>query len=53
MGLFSYVYFSSLIRDSRVSVHMIMQMIITHLPLDDQKRVLHELTSYLLKEGQL
>lgn len=53
MGLFSYVYFSSLIRDSRVSVQMVMQMIITHLPLDDQKRVLHELTSYLVKEGQL
>ncbi|WFD19430.1 phosphatidate cytidylyltransferase [Malassezia caprae] len=53
MGLFSYVYFSSLIRDSRVSVQMVMQMIITYLPLDDQKRVLHELTSYLVKEGQI
>ncbi|WFD26878.1 phosphatidate cytidylyltransferase [Malassezia nana] len=53
MGLFSYVYFSSLIRDSRVSVQMIMQMILTNLTLEDQKRVLHELTRYLVKEGQI
>ena len=51
MGLFSYVYYSSLIRESRISVQMIMQMIITQLPIEEQKQLLYNLTSYLANEN--
>ena len=51
MGLFSYVYYSSLIRESRISVQMIMQMIITQLPIEEQKQLLYNLTSYLADEN--
>ena len=51
MGLFSYVYYSSLIRESRISVQMVMQMIITQLPIEEQKQLLYNLTSYLADEN--
>lgn len=51
MGLFSYVYYSSLIRESRISVQMVMQLIITQLPVEEQKQLLYKLTSYLADEN--
>lgn len=53
MGLFSYVYYSSLIRESRLTVGHVMQMVVTQLPLDQQKELLYDLTRYLTSEGQL
>ena len=53
MGLFSYVYYSSLIRDSRMSVQLVMQIITTQLPIADQKQLLQHLSSYLVDQGQL
>ena len=53
MGLFSYVYYSSLVRESRITVDMVMRVIITQLPLDEQTKLLNELTGFLLKRGKL
>lgn len=53
MGLFSYVYYSSLIRESRVTVGLVMQMIVTQLPLDQQTQLLRDLTRYLATEGHI
>lgn len=51
MGLFSYVYYSSLIRDPRISVQMVMQLIVTQLPVVEQKQLLANLSTYLTDHG--
>ncbi|PWN46793.1 hypothetical protein IE53DRAFT_391041 [Violaceomyces palustris] len=52
MGLFSYVYYSSLIREHHVSVGSVLQTIVTHLTLEDQVELYQELSRYLVGQGQ-
>lgn len=49
MGLFSYVYYTSLIRDTRFTVEMALQMVTTHLSVEDQKRFVSELSALVAK----
>lgn len=50
MGLFSYVYYSSLIRTHHVTVGSVLQTIVNSLSVDEQIEVLVDLKRYL--EGQ-
>jgi phosphatidate cytidylyltransferase len=50
MGLFSYVYFISFIKDTQTSVGQILQLAINGLNTDDQIQLFHSLKTYL--EGQ-
>ena len=51
MGIFSYVYYSSIIREPRVTVSMAMELV-AQLPIDRQHELLRELTQYLAHETQ-
>ena len=53
MGLFSYVYYSSLIRESRITVGHVMQIIVTQMPVEKQTELLRELSRYLTSEGHI
>jgi phosphatidate cytidylyltransferase len=53
MGLFSYVYYSSLIREHHVTVGSVLQTVVTHLTVEDQKTLYRELARYLQGQGQL
>jgi phosphatidate cytidylyltransferase len=50
MGVFTYVYYSSLIRESGVSVGSLLQMIVSGLTVDEQLELMGDLKRYL--EGQ-
>lgn len=50
MGVFTYVYYSSLIREHHVTVGSILQTIVSGLSVDDQVLLLRDLKGYL--EGQ-
>lgn len=50
MGVFTYVYYSSLIRQTNVSVGSVLQAIVSGLSVDDQLLVISEVRRYL--EGQ-
>lgn len=51
MGLFSYVYYSSLIREYHVTVGSVLQTIVTHLTLDDQIALQKEIGRFLVGQG--
>lgn len=51
MGLFSYVYYSSLIREHHVTVGSVLQTVVTHLTLEDQKELYSELHRFLVGQG--
>lgn len=53
MGLFSYVYYSSLIREHHVTVGTVLQTVVTQLTLEDQMELYKELTRYLVGQGKL
>jgi phosphatidate cytidylyltransferase len=50
MGVFTYVYYSSLIREHNVTVGSILQTIVSGLTVDDQLELIMDLKKYL--EGQ-
>lgn len=50
MGVFTYVYYSSLIRQMNVTVGSVLQLIVSGLSVDDQLMVIADLKRYL--EGQ-
>ncbi|KDN40028.1 phosphatidate cytidylyltransferase [Tilletiaria anomala UBC 951] len=51
MGLWAYVYYSSLIREHHVSVGSVLQTIVTHLTLEDQIEVYREVGRFLHGQG--
>lgn len=51
MGLFAYVYFSSLIRESGVSVGSVLQTVVSHLGQEEQIEVYREIGRYLVSRG--
>ncbi len=53
MGLFSYVYYSSLIREHHVTVGSVLQTVVTQLTLDDQMELYNEISRYLVGQGKL
>ncbi len=50
MGVFTYVYYSSLIRENNVTVGSVLQTIVSGLTLDEQLELIADLKRYL--EGQ-
>jgi len=51
MGVFTYVYYSSLIRVHRVTVGGILQTIVSSLTVEQQIEIIRDLTRYLGKQG--
>jgi len=51
MGVFTYVYYSSLIRVHRVTVGGILQTIVSSLTVEQQLEIIRDLTRYLEKQG--
>ncbi len=51
MGLFAYVYYSSLIREHHVTVGSVLQTVVTHLTLDDQISLYREMGKFLHGQG--
>lgn len=51
MGLFAYVYYSSLIRIQNVTVGSIIQTVVTSLTLDEQVALMGDLKRYLVGQG--
>lgn len=51
MGVFTYVYYSSLIRVHRVTVGGVLQTIVSSLTVDQQIEIIRDLTRYLEKQG--
>ena len=50
MGVFTYVYYSSLIRETHVTVGAVLQTIVSGLSIDEQLELMRDLKRYL--EGQ-
>jgi phosphatidate cytidylyltransferase len=53
MGVFIYVYYSSLIRENHVTVGSILQSIVGGLTVDEQLELLRDLKKYLQGQGIL
>ncbi|EST05794.1 Phosphatidate cytidylyltransferase [Kalmanozyma brasiliensis GHG001] len=53
MGLFTYVYYTSLIREHHVTVGTVLQTVVTQLTLDDQIELYNEISRYLVGQGKL
>lgn len=51
MGVFVYVYHSSLIRENNVTVGSVMQTIVSGLTVDEQIELLKGLNGYLVGQG--
>lgn len=51
MGMFSYVYYSSLIREHHVTVGSALQTIVSGLTLEEQMELLLDLKKYLEGRG--
>ncbi|KAF8973236.1 cytidylyltransferase family-domain-containing protein [Flammula alnicola] len=51
MGVFTYVYYSSLIRVHHVTVGGILQTIVSGLTVEQQLELIHDLTMYLERQG--
>ncbi|KAI5479754.1 phosphatidate cytidylyltransferase [Pseudohyphozyma bogoriensis] len=51
MGLFSYVYYASLIRETHVTVGTVLQLALTSLSTEEQLELLHDLTKLLTNKG--
>jgi phosphatidate cytidylyltransferase len=53
MGVFTYVYYSSLIREHHVTVGSILQTIVSGLTVDEQLELIVDLKKYLAGQGVL
>ena len=53
MGIFTYVYYSSLIRQNNVTVGSILQTIVSGLTVDEQLELMSDLKRYLEGQGIL
>ncbi len=53
MGMFSYVYFSTTIRQHNISVGSLLQMIVSGLTLDEQLELFDDLRRYFETRGIL
>ncbi|KAF9012360.1 phosphatidate cytidylyltransferase [Cyathus striatus] len=51
MGVFTYVYYTSLIREHNVTVGSVLQTIVSGLAVDEQLELIADLTGYLKKQG--
>lgn len=51
MGVFTYVYYSSLIREHHVTVGSILQTIVSGLTVDEQLELVADLKRYLSGQG--
>ncbi|KIM69750.1 hypothetical protein SCLCIDRAFT_19537 [Scleroderma citrinum Foug A] len=51
MGVFTYVYYSSFIREHRVTVGSILQMIVSGLTVEDQMELIRDLKKYMQGQG--
>ncbi len=51
MGVFTYVYYSSLIRIHHVTVGGILQTIVSGLSVDEQLQIIRDLRKYLEQQG--
>jgi phosphatidate cytidylyltransferase len=51
MGVFTYVYYSSLIREHHVTVGAVLQTIVSGLTVDEQLELLSDLKRYLSGQG--
>jgi len=51
MGVFTYVYYSSLIRIHHVTVGSILQIIVSDLTVQEQLELISDLKRYLGKQG--
>jgi phosphatidate cytidylyltransferase len=51
MGVFTYVYYSSLIREHHVTVGTVLQTIVSGLTVDEQLELLSDLKRYLSGQG--
>ncbi|KAI0066170.1 hypothetical protein BV25DRAFT_1821061 [Artomyces pyxidatus] len=51
MGVFTYVYYSSLIREHHVTVGSVLQTIVSGLTIDEQLELIGDLTRYLERQG--
>lgn len=51
MGVFTYVYYSSLIREHNVTVGSILQMIVSGLTVQEQLELMRDLKKYLQGRG--
>jgi len=51
MGMFSYVYYSSLIRQHSVTVGTVLQLAVSSLTLEEQVELLNDLKHYLVGRG--
>jgi len=51
MGVFTYVYYSSLIREHHVSVGSILQMIVSGLTVGEQVELMKDLQRYMQGQG--
>ena len=53
MGVFTYVYYTSLIRTHHVSVGSVLQTIVSGLTIDEQLELMRDLKHYLEGQGIL
>ena len=51
MGVFTYVYYSSLIREHNVTVGSILQMIVSGLTIEEQLELMKDLKKYMQGRG--
>ena len=51
MGVFTYVYHSSLIRENRVTVGSVLQTVVSGLTIEEQIQLIRDLTRYLASQG--
>ena len=51
MGLFSYVYYSTTIREHHVTVGSVLQAIVSGLTIEEQLQVYHDLKRFLEARG--
>jgi len=51
MGVFTYVYYSSIIRENRVTVGSVLQTVVSGLTVDEQLELIADLKRYLAGQG--
>jgi len=51
MGVFTYVYYSSFIREHHVTVGSILQMIVSGLTVEEQMELIRDLKRYMQGQG--
>lgn len=51
MGVFTYVYYSSLIRDAHVTVGSVLQTVVSGLTIEEQLELIENLKRYLQGRG--